>query len=233
MPAGGPHPVVGVDARKHIYVREAPAIGEAVLEPAARQSGPSPQETEPAAFGLNLPVHRRATGVSHHVDRATHRITAVERGARAAQDLDPTGIDEIEIRNKGAGVTLGRGGIAKAETVDENGGGVGAQTAHADLGKLADSAGVANLDAGSAAEDLGQREFVAGVNLVGADDGDGLGGLVNALGCPGVRDGDGPAEAGDLELEVLLASGVAQPHRTREAAESLRVHPHQDGAGGE
>ncbi len=159
---------------------------------------------------------RRLTALAgDDVDDAAHRVRAVERRLRPAQHLDALDVDGGEIAEIERAV--GRRRIADAHAVDQHQGLAGVGAAQADLGHGADAAGFVDVEAGDAAQDVGEAFRSEFRDLGAGDDRHRGAGLADRLLDPIGRHGDFGQFVGASEARRRQRDGdQGGPSRPRE-----------------
>ena len=145
-----------------------------------------------AGAGVEAEGRVAAIATGEDLDHAADGFRAVQAGARAAHDLDA--IDQRD-RQVLEGDQAG-GGRAHAHAVDQHQHVVGLAAAHEHRGELAVAALVGDVDAGAAAQQVGERSRLGAQDLVAGDDFDR---------CQRGVCGDGGAGGGDDDLVQLVA----------------------------
>ena len=215
--------------------REVDAVVEDVAGAAARQ-----HRAERAHVERERPAAERGAALGDDVDHGEEGAVAVDRGCRAADDLDALEGRRIH-PELGADLGLAEDVVVDAVAVDEqqDAAVVVAGLAEATDAQQAEVAVVADVHAADAAEDVGQRPVAEAGDLVSGDERHRrrrLGHRLQALG--GAVDLSGVESHELLEAEVgqrRLRGGRARQREEqrdpeRQPTEGLVGHAHRSGA---
>ena len=194
--------VLAAHALRHVDVGHRGAVGEPVVGRAAADAGYGPDEPQSAALDEDVALRRAGPGAGGDVDDPRHGARAVERRPGAAQHLDPFRIDRGQALEERSGVALRARGVAEAHAVDQQRGVVAAQAAGLDGRVAPRPAERLHPDSGNRADRLGDRQLVPERDLLGVDDVDRLGDLLNRQGRRRRRDDDLGRDAGNGQREI-------------------------------
>ena len=162
-----------------------------------------------------LALRRAGPGAGGDVDDPRHGARAVERRPGAAQHLDPFRIDRGQALEERSGVALRARGVAEAHAVDQQRGVVAAQAAGLDGRVAPRPAERLHPDSGNRADRLGDRQLVPERDLLGVDDVDRLGDLLNRQGRRRRRHHHLGRDAGDCQREIENLQVAGDGHHGR------------------